>query len=55
MTRKQALAVIKAAAAKGDMDTATRIYCENRISRRVYEEAVEQGRNLAKALAGRTA
>lgn len=53
MTRQQAIANIKAAAAKGDMKACTRIYCENRISRAVYDAAVEAGRSLGAFIAKR--
>lgn len=40
--RQQMLAHIRAAAAKGDMHTATRLYVENRISYAAFREAVAQ-------------
>lgn len=47
MNRAQALRAITYHAAAGDMGMATRVYCENRISRRAFDEAVIKGRNLA--------
>lgn len=44
MTKKQiALANITAAIADGDTRTAMRIYCENRISRSDYDDAIARG------------
>jgi hypothetical protein len=51
--RTEALAAIKSAAACGDMKTALRIYCERRISRAAFDEAVAAGRSLAAFVAAR--
>jgi hypothetical protein len=53
--RQQILAAIKTAAAQGDMKTATRLFCEHRISRDAYDQAVESGRSLARMVAARDA
>ncbi len=53
--RKQVLALIKVAAGHGDMATCTRLYAENRISRRAFDEAVEAGRQLATFVKSRDA
>lgn len=55
MTRSQAIANIKAYAAAGDMKACTRIYCEARISRAVYDQAVTDGRSLGAFIAKRDA
>lgn len=55
MTRTQAIANIKAYAAKGNMKACTRIYIENRISRAVYDQAVEDGRKFGAFVAARDA
>ena len=47
MNRKQAILAIRAAAGQGDMATCTRLYCENRISRKAYDQAIADGRALA--------
>lgn len=44
MTRAQALSAIQCAAARGDMAACTRVFCEHRISRAAYDEAVAKGR-----------
>lgn len=43
MTRTQAIATIKAHAAKGDIKACTRILIESRISRAFYDRAVADG------------
>ena len=53
MKRKQALELIKLATAEGDDKTAMRIYLENRISYRVYMDAMRAGLDLKTKLAGR--
>ncbi|OLS24299.1 MAG: hypothetical protein ThorAB25_23570 [Candidatus Thorarchaeota archaeon AB_25] len=53
MTRKQAIELIKLATAEGDDKTAMRIYLENRISHRVYMDAMQAGLDLKTKLAGR--
>lgn len=55
MTRSQAIAHIKAYAGQGDIKACTRIYAESRISRAVYDQAVEDGRKLAAFIAKRDA
>ncbi len=55
MTRAQALNVIKAHAAAGDIKAATRVYIENRISRAAYDAAVGAGRALGAFIAARDA
>lgn len=50
MTRAQALRAITYHVAAGDMAMATRVYCENRISRRAFDEAVAKGQQLAAAV-----
>jgi hypothetical protein len=47
MTRAQALKAITSYAAAGDLSMATRIFCENRISRKAFDEAVAKGQRLA--------
>jgi len=49
-TRKQALELIKNAAAQGDMKTATRHYIENRVSMDAFRDAVRAGQSLSKGL-----
>lgn len=44
MKRTDAMAVIHAAAARGDIARCTQVFCEHRISRAVYDEAVRKGR-----------
>lgn len=46
MTRKQALANVKAFAAAGNLAACTRIFIEGRLSRAAYDQAVEDGRKL---------
>lgn len=53
MTRAQALRAIAYHVAAGDMAMATRVYCENRISRRAFDEAVAKGQQLAAAVVAR--
>ena len=53
MTRKQAIELIKLATAEGDDNTAMRIYLENRISYKVYMEAMQAGLGLKTRLASR--
>lgn len=53
MTRKRALELITSYVAQGDTDMATRIYCENRISRAAFDEAYRKGQNLAALVASR--
>jgi hypothetical protein len=55
MYRSQAIALIKANAAKGDIKACTRIFVENRISRDVYDQAVADGRSLGEFVAKRDA
>lgn len=55
MTRSQAIANIKAYAGKGDLKACTRTFIESRISRAVYDQAVEDGRKLADFIAKRDA
>lgn len=55
MTRSQAIAHIKAYAAAGDTKACVRIFCEARISRAVYDQAVEDGRALGAFVAKRDA
>ncbi|WP_219117112.1 hypothetical protein [Janthinobacterium sp. UMAB-56] len=55
MSRTQAIAMIKANAAKGDIKACTRILIENRISRAVYDQAVADGRSLGEFVAKRDA
>jgi hypothetical protein len=55
MTRSQAIANIKAYAAKGDIKACTRILIESRISRAVYDQAVTDGRALGDFIAKRDA
>ena len=55
MTHTEALKVIKAHAAAGDLKACTRVYCENRISRAAYDQAVEDGRKLGAFIAKRDA
>lgn len=50
-TRKQALELIKNAAAQGDMKSATRHYIENRVSMEAFRNAVREGQHLASGLA----
>ena len=50
MTRAQALRAITYHVAAGDMAMATRVYCENRIGRRAFDEAVAKGQQLAAAV-----
>ena len=47
MTRKQAMAAIKAAGAAGDQRAFTRIYVENRFSLQVARDAYDEGRRFA--------
>jgi hypothetical protein len=47
MTRTQALKAITSYAAAGQLDMATRIYCEHQISRKAFDEAVAKGQRLA--------
>jgi hypothetical protein len=54
-TRKQALALIQAASAKGDTATATRLYIENRVGPAAYREAVAAGRRWGSFIAARDA
>lgn len=44
MTRKEALAAIKVAAYHENTKEMMRLYIENRISKKAYDEAVEKGR-----------
>lgn len=53
--RERILAAIKTAAAQGDLKTATRLFCEHRISRAAYDAAVQSGRALAAMIAARDA
>ena len=53
MSRTQAIALIKANAAKGDLKACTRIFIENRISRAAYDQAVTDGRSLGEFVAKR--
>ena len=53
MTRSDAIKHIKAHAAAGNMAACTRIYCEARISRAVYDQAVADGRALGAFIAKR--
>ena len=53
MSRTQAIALIKANAAKGDIKACTRLFVENRISRAVYDQAVADGRSLGEFVAKR--
>lgn len=55
MTRTEALKVIKAHAAAGDIKAATRVFIENRISRAAYDQAVTDGRALGAMIAKRDA
>jgi len=55
MTRSQAIAHIKANAAKGDIKACTRIFCEVRISRAAYDQAITDGRALGEFIAKRDA
>lgn len=48
MTRNELLNAIKAAAAQDDTTRLNRLYCENRIARATFDEAVRQGRDFAK-------
>lgn len=47
MTQAQALRAITSYAAAGQLDMATRIFCEKRISRKAFDEAVAKGQRLA--------
>lgn len=53
MNRPDAIKHIKANAAKGDMAACVRIYCESKISRAVYDQAVADGRALGAFVARR--
>lgn len=55
MTRTEALKVVKAHAAAGDIKAATRVFIENRMSRAAYDQAVEAGRQLGAMIAARDA
>ena len=55
MYRSQAIAMIKANAAKGDIKACTRLFVENRISRAMYDQAVADGRSLGEFVAKRDA
>ena len=55
MSRTQAIALIKANAAKGDIKACTRLFVENRISRAVYDQAVADGRAFGDFVAKRDA
>lgn len=55
MTRTQAIQLIKSYAAVGDMKACTRIFCEARISRAVYDQAVTDGRAFGAFIAKRDA
>jgi hypothetical protein len=47
MTRKQALAAIKAAGASGDQKAFLRLYVENRVALHAAQEAFEEGKRFA--------
>lgn len=55
MNRTQAIEAIKSAAAQGDLKTATQIFCNHRVSRAAYEDAVQAGRNFAAYVAANQA
>lgn len=55
MSRTQAIALIRAYAAKGDIKACTSVYVENRISRAVYDQAVADGRAFGAFVAKRDA
>ena len=55
MKRSHAIELIKAAAAVGDTKACTRLYVESRISRGVYDAAVEAGRAFGAFIAKRDA
>jgi len=55
MNRKQAIAHVKAFAAAGNLAACTRIFIEGRLSRAVYDQAVEDGRALGAMIAKRDA
>lgn len=55
MPRNQALKLVEAYAAEDDIRSATRVYLENRISRKAYDEAVHKGRAFGKFIRERDA
>ena len=54
MNRKQVLELIKLAIADGDTQTATRLYCDNRISRVAFDNACYLGEQLKAKLNNRS-
>ena len=53
LKRVQVLELIKLAIADGDTQTATRLYCGNRISMAAFSEAMRKGEELKMKLNGR--
>lgn len=55
MKRADAIRLIESYAAQGDDKAALRIYIENRISRKVFDEAIAKGRRFGNFVRARDA